>query len=120
MSGERIVYSNKNSNLVMQVRDKGKKIFAIDKETERNKVQQQIDGSSFKTSDHDLNSNHIKIVSEWANKWFRKGEISEDWRNYIITEDAQPGKNSALYKSHKQYDYLLPLAIQQQKIYQGL
>ena len=41
-------------------------------------------------------------MSEWANKWFRKGEISKDWRNYIINEDAQPGKNSTLYKTHKQ------------------
>ena len=29
MSGERIVYSNKNSNLVMQLRDKGKKILQL-------------------------------------------------------------------------------------------
>ena len=52
--------------------------------------------------DDDPTSNHIKVVSEWANKWFRKGEISKDWRNYIINEDAQPGKNSTLYKTHKQ------------------
>ena len=30
------------------------------------------------------------------------GEISKDWRNYNINEDVQPGKNSTLYKTHKQ------------------
>ena len=64
----------------------------------------QIDRSSFETLDHDPTSNHIKIVSEWANKWFRKGEISKDWRNYIINEDAEPGKIPTLYKTHKQGD----------------
>ena len=41
-------------------------------------------------------------MSEWANKWFREGEISKEWRNYIINEDAQPGKSSRLYKTQKQ------------------
>ena len=43
-------------------------------------------------------------MSEWANKWFRKGEISKEWRNYIINEYDQPGKNSTLCKTHKQGD----------------
>ena len=49
----------------------------------------------------------------------RKGEISKNWSNNIINADAQPGKNSTFYKAHKQeslYDYLLPVAIKQQKI----
>ena len=41
-------------------------------------------------------------MSEWANKWLREGEITKEWRNYIINEDAQPGKSSRLYKTHKQ------------------
>ena len=66
----------------------------------------QINRSSFTTLDHDPTSNHIKIVSKWANKRFRKGEISKDWRNYIINEDAEPGKISTLYKTYKQGDPL--------------
>ena len=63
---------------------------------------QEIDRSLFKMLDHDPTSNHIKNLSEWANKWFRKGKISKDWRNYIINEDAQPGKNFTFYKTNKQ------------------
>ena len=64
----------------MRLQDKGNRFVVADKKTHRNKAQEQID-SSFKTLDHDPTSNHIKIVSEWSNKWFRKGEISKDWRN---------------------------------------
>ena len=91
-----------NSNLIMLLQDKGNRFVAVDKVTDRNKEEEQIDKSSFNTLDHDPTSNHIKIVSEWANKWFTKGEISKEWGNYIINEDAQPGKNSTLYKTHKQ------------------
>ena len=74
------------------MQDKGNRFVVVDKKTDRNKAQEQIDRSSFKTLVKDPTSNHIKIVPEWANKWFRNGEISKDWRNYIINEDAQPGK----------------------------
>ena len=41
-------------------------------------------------------------MSEQTNKWLRKGEISKEWRNYMINEDAKPEKISTLYKTHKQ------------------
>ena len=34
-------------------------------------------------------------------KWLIKGQISSEWRNYVVNEDAQPGKNATLYKTHK-------------------
>ena len=114
---------NKNNNLVMRLQDKGNTFVVVDKETDRKKAQEQIDGSSFKTLYHDPTRNHIKIVSEWANKWFRKGEISKVWRNYIIMKMLSLEKTPHFIKltnKETQYDYLLPVAIQQQKIYQGL
>ena len=50
---------------------------------------------------HDPNSNHIKFVTEWAKKRFRKSEISKERRSFIISEDAQPGKNFTFYKTQK-------------------
>ena len=52
---------------------------------------------TFKTLDHEPTSNHLKIVSEWANKLFRKCEISKDWRNYIINEDPHPEKTPNVF-----------------------
>ena len=86
----------------MRLQDKGNRHVLNDKGTDQNKAQEQIDRSLLKTLDQNPTRNHIKIVSEQANKCFRKGEVSKDWRNYIINEDAQPGKNSTFYKTHKQ------------------
>ena len=34
-------------------------------------------------------------------KMVSEKEISKEWKNYIINYEAQPGKNSTLYKTHK-------------------
>ena len=39
---------NKNSNLVMPLQGKGNRLVVVDKETDRNKAQEQTDSSSFK------------------------------------------------------------------------
>ena len=44
---------------------------------------------------------HIDKVNKWTDKWFNKKEISVAWKNYIVNEEATPGTNSALYKTHK-------------------
>ena len=87
--------------MAIPLQDKGNRFVVVDKETDQSKTQEQTDWSSFKTLDHDPTSNYIKIMSEWAKKWFRKCEIRKQWTNYIINEDAQPGKKSTLYKTHE-------------------
>ena len=37
----------------------------------------------------------------WAEKWHTIGEITTSWKDFIKNRDAQPGKNSTLYKTHK-------------------
>ena len=38
----------------------------------------------------------------WAEKWYSKGEITSEWKDFIVNKDAKPGKNSTLYKTHKE------------------
>ena len=40
---------------------------------------------------------HITNVREWENKWHAKGHR---WKEYIINDEATPGKNVTLYKTH--------------------
>ena len=47
----------------MRLQDKGNRPIVVDEKTDRNQALRQIDRSSFKTLDHDLTSNDIKIVS---------------------------------------------------------
>ena len=40
-------------------------------------------------------------MKQFSKKWVRKGELSKQWALFIVNPNAQPGKNSALYKMHK-------------------
>ena len=40
-------------------------------------------------------------MKQFSKKWVRKGELSNEWASFIVNPDAQPGKNSTLYKRHK-------------------
>ena len=93
---------NKTGDLVMRSQDKGNRFVVVNKETDIQKANDQINRSSFKKLDHDPTKDHIEIVKRWSNKWLKKGDISKEWSEYIINEDAKPGKNSTLYKTHKQ------------------
>ena len=35
-------------------------------------------------------------------QWYQKGEISKEWKEFIVNKGTTPGKNSTLYKTHKQ------------------
>ena len=92
---------NTEGNLVMRMQDKGNRFIIVDKNTDKEKANIQIEKSSFITLETDPTEKHIQIVTKWAMKWQTKGEISEEWKNFVINNNAMPGKNSTLYKTHK-------------------
>ena len=92
---------NSDSQLITRLQDKGNRIVIVDKETDTNKVNEQIDRSSFKRINFDPTNKHIDKVEKWANKWLIRKQITSDWKDYIINRNATPGTNSALYKTHK-------------------
>ena len=85
----------------MSLQDKGNRFIIVDKDTDTRKAEEQIARSSFDKIDYDPTSSHVEIVTAWTKKWFDKGQISKDWKEFITNEAAQPGKNSTLYKTHK-------------------
>ena len=95
------VLFNKEFELVMRLQDKGNRFVIVDKGADKIKAKQQITRSSFQELNYDPTKEHIKKVEQCSEKWFRKKEISKEWKEYIVKYDAQPGKNSTLYKTHK-------------------
>ena len=93
---------NPEGNLVMRLQDKGNRFILVDKTTDKQKAMEQIDRSSFIKLDSDPTQEHIKKVSKWCEKWLKRGDLSADWSKFIINATAQPGKNSTLYKTHKE------------------
>ena len=85
----------------MQLQDKGNRFIIVDKQTDCEKANEQIERSSFLRIDYDPITLHINKVKDWTKKWISRNEISKEWAKYIINVNAVPGKNSALYKIHK-------------------
>ena len=82
----------------MRLQDKGNIFVIVDKDTDHLKAQQQIACSSFTKLDIDPTYTHIQKVKEWADKWKDRGEIIKSWHEFIVNNDSEPMKNSALYK----------------------
>ena len=97
-----IPYNNPESDLLIRQQDKGNRFIIVDKETDIAKAEEQIQRSSFRKIDYDPTLDHIEGVKRWAEKWTKRKEISSEWKDFIINEDAQPGKNTPLYKTHKE------------------
>ena len=94
------MYYYKGSDKVMRLQD-GKRFINVDKQTDREKANEQIQRSSFLKTDYYPSTMHINKVNPWATKWISRNEISKEWAKYIVNEDTVTGKNSALYKTHK-------------------
>ena len=95
------VLFNKDSDKVMRLQDKGNRFIIVDKQTDCEKANEQIERSSFLKIDYDPTTLHINKVKDWTNKWISRNEISKEWAKYIVNVNAVPGKNSTLYKTHK-------------------
>ena len=90
-----------DSEIVLRIQDKGNRFVLVNKETDKEKAYQQIERSNFLQIDDDPTKHHVEVVKKFVKKWKDKGELNSRWANFIINEDAQPGKNSTLYKTHK-------------------
>ena len=93
---------NLDSDLIIRQQDKGNRFIIVDKETDIQKADEQIQRSSFEVVNHDPTLDHVEQVKQWTEKWIGRNEIDKNWKDFIINEEAQPGKNTPLYKTHKQ------------------
>ena len=90
------------SNLIMRLQDKGNRFVIVNKATDTQKAKEKIERSSFAEINYDPTTSHVQKVENWARKWHDRGEISKEWKEYVINKEARPGKNPTLYKTHKQ------------------
>ena len=85
----------------MRLQNKGNRFIIVDKQTDCEKANEQIERSFFLKTDYDPTALHINKVKEWTTKWISRNEISKEWVKQIVNENAVPGKTSTLYKIHK-------------------
>ena len=63
----------------MRLQDKGNRFIIVDKQTDHEKADEQIERSFFLKIDYDPTALHIDKVKEWATKWISRNEISKEW-----------------------------------------
>ena len=71
------VLFNKASDKVMRLQDKGNRFIIVDKETDCEKANKQIERSSFLKTDYDPTTLHTKKVKDWATKWISRNNINK-------------------------------------------
>ena len=62
------VLFNKDSDKVMRLQDKGNRFIIVDKQTDCEKANEQIERSSFSKIDNNPTALHINKEKEWATK----------------------------------------------------
>ena len=88
-------------NKCVRVQDKGSRFVIIGNEEYCNKINTQIDRSSFVRLSDDVTTSFNTKVLNWIAKWSELEVLNEDWKRYITPINPRPGKMYGLIKTHK-------------------
>ena len=89
------------ANDVIRIQDKGNKFVIVDKPTDIQKAEQQIQRSSMELLEEDPTKQTIVKVERWCKKWRNSRHLSTDCESYIINHKTTAARNCPLYKTHK-------------------
>ena len=85
----------------IRIQDKGSRFVILDNVDYEEKVQHQINRSSFEKIAENPNKTYEKRVNTWIEKWYSNKSISEKWKKFITVKDSTPGKMYGNVKTHK-------------------
>ena len=87
----------------VKIQDKGSKFVILDKTEYSSKMLGQLENPlHYKKLDSDPSANFVYTISEWSNKWLRKGQIDQNIANWVVNHKAKPGKAFGTIKTHKE------------------
>ena len=86
---------------VVRVQDKGSRFVILENEVYEEKIQQQIDRSSFKELKDDPSKLFQQKINNWIEKWYAKKVIDNSWKDFISCDSPSAGKMYGLVKTHK-------------------
>ena len=85
----------------IRIQDKGLRFVILDNLDYEEKVQHQINRSSFEKISENPNKIYEKRVNTWIEKWYNNKSISEKWKKFRAVKDSTPGKMYGNIKTHK-------------------
>ena len=86
---------------VVRVQDKGSRFVILENEVYEEKIQQQIDRSSFKELKDYPSKLFQQKINNWIEKWYAKKVIDNSWKDFISCDSPSAGKMHGLVKTHK-------------------
>ena len=84
---------------VIRVQDKGSRFVVLDTNSFIEKVEHQINRSSFDKLDTDPSPKFKKKVNNWSEKW--SYIITNGWKEFISSDNCNAGKMCGMVKTHK-------------------
>ena len=85
----------------IRIQDKGSRFVILDNLDYKEKVQKQINRSSFEKNSENPNKIYEKRVNTWIEKWYNDKSINEKWKKFITVKDSTPGNMYGNVKTHK-------------------
>ena len=79
-------------NQIIRIQDKRSRFVILDNSDYEEKVQHQINRSSFEKISENPNEIYEKRVNTWIEKWYNNKIISKKQKKFITVEDSTPGK----------------------------
>ena len=89
------------NNQTVRVQDKGSRFVILDNNDYEQKIQTQIDRSSFNRLEEDPSKKFDIEINNWVLKWHRKKVLDDKWKSYITPHNSRPGKMYGNIKTHK-------------------
>ena len=86
---------------VVRVQGKGPRFVILENEVYEEKIQQQVDRSSFKELKDDPSKLFQQKINNWIEKWYTKKVIDNSWKDFISCDSPSAGKMYDLVKTHK-------------------
>ena len=84
---------------VIRVQDKGSRFVVLDTNSYIEKVEHQINRSSFDKLDADPSPKFKEKVNNWLEKW--SDIITNEWKEFIRPDNCNAGKMYGMVKTHK-------------------
>ena len=84
---------------VVRVQDKGSRFVILENETYEERVQHQIDRSSFQELKDDPSKLFQEKVNNWIEKWHANKVIDNSWKSFVSCDSPSAGKMYGL--THK-------------------
>ena len=88
------------NNQTVRVQDKDSYFVILDNNDYEQKIQTQIDRSSFNQLEEDTSNKSDIEINNWVLKWHRKKVLDDKWNSYITPHNSRPGKMYGNMKMH--------------------